>query len=234
MIRVYYRKNKTSYKVKATITSTRVSFNAVDGANDLGTREFAVEPYQSYVFSRGNFYGKDSKNKNIPSEIGFININKLTMPSRLSYMDADNVGQVIMYVDTGKKDKVITLLRIDKEDFILDTTDEVEYVDYTNGLKQAARFDVWDTYNVETINEKEYLNIVISKINTNGEPMIASDDNEEVFIEATGGVLNCSHVKLENGIGNCRLYKMGFKGLARLKIGWRWYPSLKEFEIEVI
>ena len=153
----------------------------------------------------------------------------------------------------------VQLFRLSKEDtvFHLRPNMQIEYADldmdevFAQGSK---RHSFWDTYSlsidgveykrkeretnelagVVDVAGREYIEMKVQKY-SNGftEQLNREADNEEVFIECTGGVTNCQRVKLANGRGQFRWYALGYEGLMKIKLGWRWYSGVAEIRLAV-
>lgn len=172
-------------------------------------------------------------------------------------------GMALMQIDTNTIsgsvfEMQMQLFRLTKENtvFYLRPNMTLEYVDldiddvFTNGSK---RHSLWDTYSITIdgieykraernddpagivdMTGREYVEITVQKYSNGfGELLEREADDEEVFLECTGGVANCQRVKLTNGKGKFRWYSMGFEGKMKMKLGWRWYSGVAEIRLDV-
>ena len=56
-------------------------------------------------------------------------------------------------------------------------------------------------------------------------------DIEDLEITCSCGLINATRVFLDKGKATIRLYPFGYKGKFKLKLGWRWWPGLNEYEL---
>lgn len=63
------------------------------------------------------------------------------------------------------------------------------------------------------------------------QPMLAADDNEEIFIESSAGILNTRRVKLVNGKAKVKLHTLGYHGPVKIKIGIKYYLVINDYEV---
>ena len=79
---------------------------------------------------------------------------------------------------------------------------------------------------------KEYLDIDIIKHDSHFENTLARDvDVEDLELTCSCGLINATRVYLDKGKATIRLYPFGYRGKFKLKIGWRWWPGLNEYEL---
>lgn len=172
-------------------------------------------------------------------------------------------GMVIMQIDTNTisgdvLELQMQLFRLKKENvtFSLLPDMQAEYLELDINevfAKGSKRHSLWDTYSIavdgieykgeehgnNTINildmsNKDFVEIEIQKYaNQFSKALNREVDNEEVFIECTGGIANCQRVKLTNGKAKFRWYAFGFEGEMKIKLGWRWYSGIAEVRFEV-
>lgn len=64
-------------------------------------------------------------------------------------------------------------------------------------------------------------------------PLNREVDNETVFIETTGGILNTTRMELINGIGTCKFFPLGYVGKLKLKLGWRYFSGWSEYQLTI-
>lgn len=73
----------------------------------------------------------------------------------------------------------------------------------------------------EIIYNKDYLDITIKKYDMDFKSIQSKEnDNDEIYIESSCGIINATKVKLVNGEASIRLYPMEYEGSATIKIGW--------------
>lgn len=171
-------------------------------------------------------------------------------------------GIVLMQIDTNTislnvLELQMQLYRLQKSNvnFYLRPRMEVEYIDLDMDdvfAKGAKRHSLWDTYSITidgqeykgsewtkallgTISTKgkEFFDVEVQKYSNNFEQVLSREaDNEEVFIECTGGIVNCQRVKLTNGKAKFRWYPLGYEGEFKIKLGWRWYSGVADVKLE--
>ena len=82
----------------------------------------------------------------------------------------------------------------------------------------------------------KYIEFEVIKYKYNGQfeyELTRDIDDEEVFVEATSGVLNTRRVKLVNGKGKFRLYPFGYTGEFKIKLGRKWYEVWNEYSLKL-
>jgi hypothetical protein len=58
-------------------------------------------------------------------------------------------------------------------------------------------------------------------------------DDEEVFVEASAGLVNNRRVRLVKGTGTFRLYPFGYEGPVKIKLGRKWYEVWNDYLVFV-
>lgn len=144
-------------------------------------------------------------------------------------------------------DMIIEATNIERDKIEIETTQQVKKeivkVGSDNRISREKREALFPSYSL-TVNEeeykhidiesdieicalneieysKEYLDLTIKKYDMDFEAIQDKEnDNDEIYIESSCGVLNATKVKLVNGEASVRLYPMEYEGSATIKIGW--------------
>ncbi len=126
----------------------------------------------------------------------------------------------------------------------------------TQEMIVPTRYDVWDTYSlaynqqevgckdtgeiafgdvlVISPGDKEYIEFSVQKYAAKFQQKLNREfDKEEVFVEATAGMVNTTRVQLCEGKGKFRLYLLGYKGKLKIKLGWRYYTGWCEYLVSI-
>lgn len=161
------------------------------------------------------------------------------------------------------RDIVARVFTIHKDNIHIDADEDYEFLPFSSNALEFGdhpRFHLWDSYSVQ-INSKElqanrkgrpvndgdfetpiscepgkdYIDIAIQKYQGDfeGEVLTRDIDNEDVFIETSGGILNATRVKLDHGKAKVRLYPFGYAGEIKLKLGRRWYRCWNEYNLTI-
>ena len=155
----------------------------------------------------------------------------------------------------NKSDIVINVMGCSKKDIevVTDLEYELKSANILNG--KYPREILWDNYSL-TVNDNEYKadrwgNFLQGDINfplycSGGKDYIEFEitkykgffteeklnrdiDNEEVFIESSGGLCNPTRIKLQNGVAKFRIYPFGYRGCVKVKIGRKWYSVWNDY-----
>ena len=153
----------------------------------------------------------------------------------------------IEYVDKGKTIYGVQPIRFRmvlqkyKDTFIISR--EIFNCGFTDGERDdvifcpdlRSRYDTKISYMsimTQRITDKEYLDIDIIKHDSHFENTLARDvDVEDLELTCSCGLINATRVYLDKGKATIRLYPFGYRGKFKLKIGWRWWPGLNEYEL---
>ena len=83
-----------------------------------------------------------------------------------------------------------------------------------------------------SVGSKEHLDINIIKYDSNFENTLTREvDTEDLELTCSCGLINATRVFLDKGKATIRLYPFGYRGKFKLKLGWRWWPGLNEYEL---
>lgn len=164
-------------------------------------------------------------------------------------------------VNTDCCDMLLRLFRIKRENFTIESDMEYEFATFSPEefeVNHHHRWRLWDRYAVMvdgseymsdqmgmvknnttdnriSVSGREFIEITIQKYSADfSEKHARFFDTEDIVLETSGGILNTQRVWLQNGASVVRLYPLGYRGKLKLKIGWRWYPVLCEYNLELV
>ena len=170
------------------------------------------------------------------------------------------VGQVDTGMVTEKDaDIVIRLFRGKPENITIDCDRNYEFLPFDTKEQipfHHPRMTLWDSYSL-TANGKEVkanfrgreidgpfdapivptdgkVSVTITKYKgdfSSGEKLTRDIDNEEVFVEASAGLVDNRRVRLKNGVGTFNLYTFGYTGPIRIKLGRKWYNPWNDYAL---
>lgn len=158
--------------------------------------------------------------------------------------------------DSQQHDMVITSFRgvygsitIDDEEF-----EQVSFSSVEQNAKRTPRYDLWDSYDFqvndntpiltdpfehrllahEIVIDKEYADIIVHKRKAvNGTQLTNDNDNEQITILASAGLVNTRATFLKNGVATVRWYPFGHKGRVVFYIGRPSFPKWNKYVLEV-
>lgn len=164
--------------------------------------------------------------------------------------------QIDIGCDPAMENKlVLKTFRIPIKNIIFEGFSNVEQI-VTQEMIVPTRYEVWDTYSlaynqqevgcknkgeivfgdalVISPGDKEYIEFSVQKYSPKFQEKLNREfDKEDVFVEATAGMVNTTRVQLCEGKGKFRLYLLGYKGKLKLKLGWRYYTGWCEYSVTV-
>lgn len=165
-------------------------------------------------------------------------------------------------ISGNTRDIIILAFAFPVSNIKVEADEEVTYeaIDFkTYGeLQEPNRFSFWDKYSL-TANEREVkanmrgevisgdftsafissnkvINFTITKYKgSDFETKLDRDeDNEEVFIETSAGVVDNTRVRLVNGVGSFNLHTLGYTGDIKIKLGRKWYSVWNDYALKVM
>lgn len=159
------------------------------------------------------------------------------------------------------KEISIRLIGIPKEHCVIEADEEISTIDTMTKpealTKVHPKYILWPNYGIKindvlykyrkttqtpvisdnmdipvSVSDKEYLDIDIIKYDPSFEDILAREvDIEDLDITCSCGLINATRVFLDKGKATIRLYPFGYRGKFKLKLGWRWWPGLNEYEL---
>lgn len=172
------------------------------------------------------------------------------------YSDADIFQIDTGMISGDTRDIVIRVFECNPEKLVIDCDEEYKLLKFNSDdlvLDAHPRFSLWDKYGLEINNkrykandkgiylegdpsvpltsENDYIDITIKKFKGDdfATELTRDIDNEEVFVDSSAGMVNNKRVRLVNGVGNFRLYKLGYTGPFKLKLGRKWYRVWNDY-----
>ena len=163
----------------------------------------------------------------------------------------------------GQRDIVVRMFNGQKENLTLDTDQEYELLPFNTSdliLGDHPRMKLWDSYSLSAEDrelmanrkgylidgdpeepfipegDKDYIDFTIQKYKGNfstKEKLTRDIDDEEVFVEASAGLVNNRRVRLVKGTGTFRLYPFGYEGPVKIKLGRKWYEVWNDYLVFV-
>ncbi len=186
----------------------------------------------------------------VATKLDFSEITQLYGKSHIVQIDTGILTEV-------QKDIVVRIFTAQKENITIDTDQEYELLPFDSMdlvLGDHPRMTLWDSYSLSangrefTANRKgailsgdpeepllpeegkDYIEFTIQKYKGPfTERLTREIDNEEVFVEASAGLVNNRRVPLISGVGTFRLYPFGHKGPTKIKLGRKWYEVWNDY-----
>lgn len=197
------------------------------------------------------------------SDFHIVDMNKLscTFDAGFGRISVMNGWTNYLAIETGhwdsqQHDMVITSFRgaygsttINDEEF-----EQVSFSSAEQNAKRTPRYDLWDSYDFqidgnmpiltdpfehrlpahEVVVDKEYVDIIVHKCKTTDGTQLTNDnDNEQITVLASAGLINARSVFLKNGVATVRWYPFGHKGRVVFYVGRPSFPKWNKYVFEV-
>ena len=196
-----------------------------------------------------DFHVVDMNKLSIAFDVGFARI--ITMYEWFDYLSIDTG-----HWDDEQHDMIITSFR-GKYGNITTNDNGFEIQSFSSKEHNASRtprYDLWDSYDIQVDNNKpiltdpfehrlpaseiainnDYVNIIIHKRKTtDGSQLTNDNDNEQITIVASAGLINTRAIFLKNGVATVRWYPFGHKGRVVFYIGRPSFPKWNKYVFEV-
>lgn len=196
-----------------------------------------------------DFHVVDMNKLSVAFDVGFARI--ITMHGWFDYLSIDTG-----HWDDTQHDMIITSFR-GKYGSVTINDNEFEQVSFSSKEHNASRtprYDLWDGYDFQFNSDKplftdsfdhrlqahavtvddEYVNITIHKRKaTDGTPLTNDNDNEQIVVLASAGLVNTRALFLKNGTAKIRWYPFGHKGRVIFYIGRPSFPKWSKYVLEV-
>lgn len=165
-------------------------------------------------------------------------------------------------ISGNTRDIVILAFSFPVSNIKIEADEEVIYeaIDFKSygELQEPNRFSFWDKYSLTAngrevkanmrgeiisgdfisafISSNKVINFTITKYKGSDfeTKLTREEDNEEVFIETSAGVVDNSRVRLVKGVGSFNLYTLGYTGDIKIKLGRKWYSVWNDYALKVM
>lgn len=198
---------------------------------------------------KSDYHVVDMNKLSVAFDVGFARI--ITMHGWFDYLSIDTG-----HVDDTQRDMIVSVFRgqygcctISDNSF-----EQISFSSEEHNASRTPRYDLWDGYDFQVgdgtpfytdsfdhrlpayqINtDKEYVDITIHKRKaTDGAYLTNDNDNEQITIMSSAGLINTRALKLINGVAKVRWYTFGHKGRVVFYVGRPSFPKWNKYVFEV-